>query len=238
MPARRSASPARGRSRASVLAAVAAAEKKRRARTQEVLERARSRSPARENDDALVSEALALVDEARRLYRAKPTMARKLNLELVLVHQSKARTPEGFLSKARPIVSAMHEYSGIYGGAKTLPKKAAKQVKKTTRRKKAKETYASYIYKVLKQVHPETGTWRPFSHPAGISKKAMVIMNNFVCDIYSRIVQEAGMIAMANNKSTLSSREIQTATRLVLPGELAKHAVSEGTKAVTKFTSA
>jgi hypothetical protein len=25
--------------------------------------------------------------------------------------------------------------------------------------------------------------------------------------------------------------------RLVLPGELAKHAVSEGTKAVTKFTS-
>ncbi|GJZ15995.1 histone H2B, partial [Tanacetum coccineum] len=27
------------------------------------------------------------------------------------------------------------------------------------------------------------------------------------------------------------------AVRLVLPGELAKHAVSEGTKAVTKFTS-
>ena len=26
--------------------------------------------------------------------------------------------------------------------------------------------------------------------------------------------------------------------RLILPGELAKHAVSEGTKAVTKFTSA
>lgn len=31
--------------------------------------------------------------------------------------------------------------------------------------------------------------------------------------------------------------EIQTAVRLILPGELAKHAVSEGTKAVTKFTS-
>lgn len=35
-----------------------------------------------------------------------------------------------------------------------------------------------------------------------------------------------------------SSREIQTAVRLMLPGELAKHAVSEGTKAVTKFSSA
>ncbi|GAB2245202.1 hypothetical protein Droror1_Dr00000695 [Drosera rotundifolia] len=33
-----------------------------------------------------------------------------------------------------------------------------------------------------------------------------------------------------------NSREIQTAVRLVLPGELAKHAVSEGTKATTKFT--
>ena len=38
--------------------------------------------------------------------------------------------------------------------------------------------------------------------------------------------------------SRARSREIQTAVRLVLPGELAKHAVSEGTKAVTKFTSA
>jgi len=36
---------------------------------------------------------------------------------------------------------------------------------------------------------------------------------------------------------TVTSREIQTSVRLILPGELAKHAVSEGTKAVTKFTS-
>ena len=38
-------------------------------------------------------------------------------------------------------------------------------------------------------------------------------------------------------RSTITSREIQTAVRLLLPGELAKHAVSEGTKAVTKYTS-
>ena len=35
---------------------------------------------------------------------------------------------------------------------------------------------------------------------------------------------------------TLDSRCVQTCVRLVLPGELAKHAVSEGTKAVTKFS--
>ena len=44
-------------------------------------------------------------------------------------------------------------------------------------------------------------------------------------------------IAHYNKRSTISSREVQTAVRLLLPGELAKHAVSEGTKAVTKYTS-
>ncbi len=57
-------------------------------------------------------------------------------------------------------------------------------------------------------------------------------------DIFDRVVTEAGKLSRYNKKATLSSREIQTAVRLVLPGELAKHAVSEGTKAVTKFTSA
>ena len=90
------------------------------------------------------------------------------------------------------------------------------------------ETYNIYIYKVLKQVHPETG----------ISKKGISIINSFVNDIFERIVTEAGKLARYNKKGTLSSREIQTSVRLVLPGELAKHAVSEGTKAVTKFTSA
>ena len=70
------------------------------------------------------------------------------------------------------------------------------------------------------------------------SKKAMAIINSFVNDIFERVVVEAGKLARYNKKATLSSREIQTSVRLVLPGELAKHAVSEGTKAVTKFTSA
>ena len=47
----------------------------------------------------------------------------------------------------------------------------------------------------------------------------------------------AGRGARYAGRKTLSSREVQTAVRLTLPGELAKHAVSEGTKAVTKFSS-
>ncbi len=48
-----------------------------------------------------------------------------------------------------------------------------------------------------------------------------------------RIAAEASRLAHYNKRQTISSREIQTAVRLLLPGELAKHAVSEGTKAVT-----
>lgn len=44
-------------------------------------------------------------------------------------------------------------------------------------------------------------------------------------------------LAAYSKKSTISSREIQTSVRLILPGELAKHAISEGTKSVTKFSS-
>ncbi|RLN89964.1 hypothetical protein BBJ28_00021584 [Nothophytophthora sp. Chile5] len=114
--------------------------------------------------------------------------------------------------------------------AKTPSKKAAKTVAKSGKGKGKKrvESYSSYIYKVLRQVHPETG----------ISKRGMSIMNSFINDIFERIASEAGKLSRYNKKSTLSSREIQTSVRLMLPGELAKHAVSEGTKAVTKFTSA
>eukprot|EP00270_Netrium_digitus_P016030 TRINITY_DN5685_c0_g1_i2.p1 TRINITY_DN5685_c0_g1~~TRINITY_DN5685_c0_g1_i2.p1 ORF type:complete len:144 (-),score=33.62 TRINITY_DN5685_c0_g1_i2:197-628(-) len=95
-------------------------------------------------------------------------------------------------------------------------------------KKHVSETYKIYIYKVLKQVHPDTG----------ISSKAMSIMNSFINDIFEKLATEASRLARYNKKPTITSREIQTAVRLILPGELAKHAVSEGTKAVTKFTSA
>ncbi|XP_023512034.1 histone H2B.11 [Cucurbita pepo subsp. pepo] len=112
---------------------------------------------------------------------------------------------------------------------KKLPKEsgAAAGDKKKKRSKKSIETYKIYIFKVLKQVHPDIG----------ISSKAMGIMNSFINDIFEKLAQESSKLARYNKKPTITSREIQTAVRLVLPGELAKHAVSEGTKAVTKFTS-
>mmetsp|Transcript_4322 Transcript_4322/g.6441 ORF Transcript_4322/g.6441 Transcript_4322/m.6441 type:complete len:137 (-) Transcript_4322:118-528(-) len=113
--------------------------------------------------------------------------------------------------------------------ASSKPKKTVKKSDDDKKRRKKSNygSYSTYIYRVLKQVHPETG----------ISKKGMQIMDSFVQDIFERVAAESGRLARYNKKSTITSREIQTAVRLLLPGELAKHAVSEGTKAVTKYQS-
>ncbi|KHJ83288.1 core histone H2A/H2B/H3/H4 [Oesophagostomum dentatum] len=113
------------------------------------------------------------------------------------------------------------------GAKKSVANPKTSRSDKKKKRGGRKESYSVYIYRVLKQVHPDTG----------VSSRAMSIMNSFVNDVFERIAAEASRLAHYNKRSTISSREIQTAVRLILPGELAKHAVSEGTKAVTKYTS-
>lgn len=142
------------------------------------------------------------------------------------------RPPPGAQQQLRLTLTSLTKMAPKTASKAPAEKKPAG--KKTTssdvnkkRTKTRKETYSSYIYKVLKQTHPDTG----------ISQKAMSIMNSFVNDIFERIASEASKLAAYNKKSTISAREIQTAVRLILPGELAKHAVSEGTRAVTKYTS-
>ncbi|ODM86900.1 Histone H2B.3 [Orchesella cincta] len=106
--------------------------------------------------------------------------------------------------------------------------KAQKNISKgdgKKRKHKRKESYAIYIYKVLKQVHPDTGVSQSHVH------------HELLCQRHFRaIAAEASRLAHYNKRTTITSREIQTAVRLLLPG-VGKHAVSEGTKAVTKYTS-
>ena len=129
-----------------------------------------------------------------------------------------ASTPGSSASKKAPKVAS-----------KKTPKEKKPKAEGASKKRKAKrtESYQTYIHKVLKQVHPEIG----------VSKKSMSIMNSFIADVFGRIAAEAGKLVVYNSKATLSSREIQTAVRLLLPGELAKHAISEGSKAIGKYTN-
>merc|ERR1719325_338928 len=112
-------------------------------------------------------------------------------------------------------------------GKASTSRAPARATRKAAPKRRRTESFAVYIYRVLKQVHPETG----------ISKRSMSIMNSFINDVFEKIASESSRLVRYNKKHTLSSREVQAAVRLLLPGELAKHAVTEGTKAVTKFSS-
>ncbi|XP_010458048.1 PREDICTED: histone H2B.2-like [Camelina sativa] len=113
----------------------------------------------------------------------------------------------------------------------TVKKKANKVEEKKKKKKKrddlAGDEYRRYVYKVLKQVHPELG----------ITSKAMTVVNMFMGDMFERIAQEAARLGDYTKRRTLSSREIESAVRLVLPGELSRHAVAEGSKAINNYVA-
>ena len=60
-------------------------------------------------------------------------------------------------------------------------------------------------------------------------------MNSFVLDTFDRVAAEAGRLVQYNKRRTMDARAVQAAVKLVLPGELAKHAEGEAQKAVAKF---
>ncbi|XP_032187371.1 histone H2B-like [Mustela erminea] len=87
------------------------------------------------------------------------------------------------------------------------------------------DSFATYFPRVLKQVH----------EGLSLSQQAVSVMDSFVKDMFERIVDEASRLARSTQRSTITSGEIQTAVRLLLPGEIGKHAASEATKAVIRF---
>lgn len=95
-------------------------------------------------------------------------------------------------------------------------------------RRRSEPNYSAYIHKVMRQAHPDLQ----------ISKATIMTTNALLEGLLSKVTKSSADVAKCAKKTTLSSRHVQGAVKVVLPSELAKHAVSEGTKAITKFTSA
>lgn len=60
----------------------------------------------------------------------------------------------------------------------------------------------TYIYKVLKQVHPDTG----------ISNKAMLILDSFVNDIFERIAGEASKLGKSLLRPSIVCRDTNSSS--------------------------
>merc|ERR1712241_27957 len=97
----------------------------------------------------------------------------------LLLHRSEENTRT--LKISMPPKTAEKAAKKAVQAQKAVSKGAPGRKKGSKGSKRRKESYAIYIYKVLKQVHPDTG----------VSSKAMSIMNSFVNDIFERIAAEA-----------------------------------------------
>lgn len=94
------------------------------------------------------------------------------------------------------------------------------------RKKKADyNQFHLYVEKVRMQVHPDMG----------MNQAAKEMVNDFVLHMVHRVSCTVHSLLHLTHAQTVSARDIQSAVRMIIPGELAKHAVSEGTKAVTKY---
>ena len=122
--------------------------------------------------------------------------------------------------------------------AKSSQDKKAKNSKKSTRSSKSSGfRWSVYVARVLKHVIDKSKGDDKKKGKFTISGKAVKIVNSFLNDVVDRIAVEASNVARHNKAKTMSSNAVQAAVRLVLPGDLAKHAMAEGTKAVSAVAS-
>ena len=85
--------------------------------------------------------------------------------------------------------------------------------------------FTTYIYRVKKQVHPDLN----------ISKNSMRIIESFVSDFFNRLCRESSQLMASNGNKTLRAEDVLTAIKMVLPGELGKHAYNEAEKAINTY---
>lgn len=127
--------------------------------------------------------------------------------------------------------------------SKTSPKKSSSSSKKSVKfstsppkveeKEKSKKkkidlgNFSVYVYQVLKQVHPDTG----------MTSGSLSTINSCLKIFAKKISKMARKECQRNNVVTVSSAHVRSAVRKILAGELGKHAIAEGTKALTKYVS-
>ncbi|GBL88258.1 hypothetical protein AVEN_117832-1 [Araneus ventricosus] len=89
-------------------------------------------------------------------------------------------------------------------------------------------SFENYIRKLLHNLDGHGG--------ASISEKALEIIDDVLKNFITDLSSEAKQLMMASKKRTLTAWDIQKAVGVVLKGEVAKHAISEGVKAVTMYS--
>ena len=90
-----------------------------------------------------------------------------------------------------------------------------------------KINFINGIIKVQKQLHPSMG----------FQKTSLNIIHDMILKLGEKIVKTAIRLGDIGKKKTIGHREIKIASILLIPGELGKHALSEGDRSIVKDNS-
>ncbi|GFR06760.1 histone H2B [Trichonephila clavata] len=88
-------------------------------------------------------------------------------------------------------------------------------------------SFKYYIKDILRNIDRRGG--------ASISTAALDIIDSMIFDLFTELATEAKNLMSLANKRTLSAWDIQSAVMEKMRGEIAKHAISEGQKAVAFY---
>ncbi|KAH0471823.1 MAG: hypothetical protein KVP17_002473 [Porospora cf. gigantea B] len=101
------------------------------------------------------------------------------------------------------------------------------QIKKNQPRNRKTNPFRSAIWKLIKQ---EIGSMK-------VSNKSLEVFTSFVMDTFRRLVGEASELAKHGKKDTIQQRDVLTACKLTIGGELGRHAMMETQNALGKFSA-
>ena len=105
---------------------------------------------------------------------------------------------------------------------KKTKKRTAGSEGKKQNKKKSYKSFKFYLHRILKQIHPTMK----------ISSNTMSILNSFINDMIFKFLGESENLLKFRKARTLTAKEVMAACKLLLPGEIAKHAITEGSKAI------
>lgn len=95
-------------------------------------------------------------------------------------------------------------------------------------RLRSDNSFQTYIFRVVKEVKPELS----------ITKNAMSQLNQIMIHLFELTMEEARNLLVYNKKTTLTSKEIQSAIKMIFPGELQKLGLQYGQQSLLKFQQA
>lgn len=112
-------------------------------------------------------------------------------------------------------------------GKKKISRDKMPSKSKPTKKKSEDVNFTRYIKPILVQIHPGLM----------LSREVQEYFQNLITAMIHNFCEYAVIMMNHARNKTLTSRDIQSAVQLFLVDLLVKHAVSNGIKAVTKYTS-